>query len=179
MLGGLTGLTALLLLGFVHGEEEAHLGLPHHLSNLSALRKLGLSHQDCMGRSAEALAASLTSLLPLAAVLTHLQLRQSGLECIPAAMGELTALEALNLWGCKLGSGSGAGGGGWVGAPISRLTRLTYLDLGCCGLEGVPQELAVLPRLAWLDFEVSRARRGGEGGSMACLSCANAPAPPP
>ena len=178
MLGALTGLTALDLSGFLFGQDRA---VPHHLSNLSGLRRLRLGNAtDSMGNaynvegwSREAVAASLTCLCPLTAALTHLNLRQFGLERVPAAVGELTGLEELILDGNRLGIASGGGGGGWVGAPISRLTRLSRLDLTFCKVWCVPQELAALPRLQWLKLTVS-----GERLLSCCKLKGRRPGPP-
>ena len=162
VLGALTGLTALDLSDFVLRQDRA---LPRHLSSLSGLRHLKLCRDGYwMGMAyvaGEAVAASLTCLRPLAAALTHLDLCGFGLGRIPAAVAELTALEELLLGRNPLSSGSSGGAGGWVGAPISRLTRLSHLDLSVCKLEGVPEELAALPRLQWLELMVSGAKEGG------------------
>ena len=182
VLGALTGLTALDLSSFDFGEDRA---LPHHLSNLSGLCWLRLGDAtdsfgnpyDAEGWSGEAVAASLTCLRPLAAALTHLDLPMFGLDRVPAVVGELTALEELELYGNRLGFGSGGEGSGWVGAPLSHLTRLCRLDLSFCRVGCVPKELAALPRLQWLKLTVSRAAscRPWRGGGQAWLCSVTTP----
>lgn len=139
-----------------------------------SLTSLSLAKNERLGRAsatalegAAATAAFCSAFQPLAALqrLARLDLSHCTLCVLPPALSALPALEELLLAGNR-GLGKSFAGGAATFQPLLALApTLTRLDLGACGLDEVPPQVALLGRLAHL--RLSNNEQLGSGGDSA------------
>lgn len=161
--GSLAPLRGCSMLTLLHLRECGLHTVPKELCDLPLLVELDLSWNTQLGQGHEA--ATFRALAHLSASLTYLDLGKCFLERLPPQVSHLTALRHLGLWNnWSLGQHAGHGGE-WHATSrfegLERLTGLTHLGLGMCGLEQVPKEVAALSHLAHLNLSNNRLGGGG------------------